>query len=87
MMNSQKGCLEKVREARHERVAQTSKVCTITHFFGEDVGRINFARDMFDGERLIVDPFSHRIFTKLNVAGGLRCHIMRPFDASFIIVV
>jgi hypothetical protein len=41
------------------------------HFFREDVRQINFAGDVFNRKGIVEDPFTDRIFPKLNVAGGL----------------
>ncbi len=62
-------------------------MCSIAHFFGKYIRRVDFARDMLDGERFVLNPFTNRILTKFDVTGSFGGHIMRPLDASIIVVV
>jgi hypothetical protein len=45
----------------HERIAEPSEVCTITHLFRKYVRGIAFAADMIDCENVIFDPFARHI--------------------------
>jgi len=62
-------------------------VCTITHLFGKYIRRVDFARDMLDGKRFVLNPFTNQIFTKLDVTGSFGGHIMQPLDPCIIVVV
>jgi hypothetical protein len=42
---------------------------------------------MFYSERFVLDPFTNRIFTKLDVTGRFGSHIMGPLDAGVVVVV
>ena len=87
MMEDQQGLLQKVGETTHERIPQPAKVCSIPHFFGEDISRINTSTDMEDIQSLILYPFTNRVYAELHVSDLFRIHVMRPLDASCIIVV
>jgi hypothetical protein len=78
---------EESREATHERISQPPKVCSIPHFFGEDVSGINTSTDMEDIQSFILYPFINRVFAELHVSDLFRSHDMRPLDASCVIVV
>jgi hypothetical protein len=62
-------------------------VGAIAHFFHENVNGVDLARDMTNLERFVLDPFADRVFTKFNVLGGFRSHIVCPFDARSIVFV
>jgi len=42
---------------------------------------------MLDGERFVLNPFTNRILMKFDVTGSFGGHIMRPLDASVIVIV
>ena len=58
----------------------------ITHFFGEDIGKISLPGDVFDRKRLVLNPLANRVFTKFNVASRLGGHIVRPSNTSLVVV-
>jgi hypothetical protein len=60
---------------------------TVPHFFSKDVGRVCLASNVLNRNRFVLNPFPDRIFTQINVASRLRSHVVRPLDASFIVVV
>jgi hypothetical protein len=45
----------------HERIAEPSEVCTITHLFCKYVRGIAFAADMINYDSAIFDPFARHI--------------------------
>ena len=60
---------------------------TVAHFFGEDVGRIDFTGNVLDCNCLVLDPFTSRVLAKLNVMCHLRCHVVAPPDTGVIVIV
>jgi hypothetical protein len=40
VMDGQNRCREEIRETGHERIAEPPEMCTIPHFFGEDIRHI-----------------------------------------------
>jgi hypothetical protein len=62
-------------------------MCAVTHFFGEYIWRIKFARDMLESNRFVFDPLTDRVFTKLDVTCGFWGHVVWPLDTSIIIIV
>jgi hypothetical protein len=71
MLKHQERTVEEIGQVRHERVPKPTKMSADAHFFREDVRQINFAGDVFNRKGIVEDPFTDRIFPKLNVAGGL----------------
>ena len=59
----------------------------VAHFFSEDICWINLARDMLNVDGPILNPFPNGVFTKFNVSGGFRRHIIQPLDACFVVIV
>ena len=64
-----------------------SKMGPITHFFCEDVRRIDFARDMLNGQDVVLNSFPIIYFLKLNVMGSFRCHVVRPYHAIVVVII
>jgi hypothetical protein len=87
MMCIQQSNIVEIRETTHERVMKAMKMDTIPHFFIKDVGRVCLAGNVLNRNCFVLNPFPNQIFTQLNVASRLRSHVVRPFDASFIVVV
>lgn len=42
---------------------------------------------MLNLECFILDPLTNRVVAKLDAMGCFRCHVVRPFDTSFIDIV
>ena len=42
---------------------------------------------MLNLECFILDPFTNIVVAKLNMTGCFRCHVVRPFDTSYIVIV
>ena len=58
----------------------------ITHFFCEDIRRIDFTRDMFDRQKLRLDPFSNRVLPKFDMPSSFRGHVVRPSDTGVVVI-
>ena len=59
----------------------------MAHFLGEDIGRITFAADMFDGDGPVCDPLTGGILSVLNMTITFGCQIVAPFYTCFVVVV
>ena len=73
--------------ARHERVMKAAGISAIAHFLGEDIGRITFAADMFNGYGPVCDPFMGGVLSVLDMAITFCCEIVAPFHTCFVVVV
>jgi hypothetical protein len=62
-------------------------VRTIAQFLNEDVGRIDFSRNMLNLESLVLHPFANGVLTKFYVMSSLRGHIVRPFHTCVIVIL
>jgi hypothetical protein len=71
----------------HERISEVSEVCTITHFFGENVCNICFPTGMQDGECAVSNPLPNNVFKLFDVVIAFGCHIVTPFNTCLVIVV
>jgi hypothetical protein len=87
MMCIQQRNIVEIRETTHERVTKVTKTDTVPHFFSKDVGKVCLAGNVLNRNCCVLNPFPNQIFTQLNVASRLRSHVVRPLDASFIVVV
>ncbi len=87
MMHGEDRVAQEGRKARHKRIAETAEVCAIAHFFCKNVRGIDLSSDMFHLESLILHPFSNGVVAEFDMAGSLRCHVVRQFDARLIVVV
>ncbi len=83
----QQSNIVEIRETAHERVTKATKMDTVPHFFSKDVGRVCLASNVLNRNCFVLNPFPNRIFMQLNVASRLRSHVVRPLDASFIVIV
>ncbi len=63
------------------------KISALAHFLGEDVHNVAFAADVGYGDSAIGNPLPGGVFSVLNVAIALGCHVVAPFDAGIIVVV
>jgi len=59
----------------------------ITHLLREDISRVDPPGDVENLQRGILNPFTDSIFSHLHVANLLSCHVMRPPNTCFIVVV
>ena len=63
------------------------EISAIAHFLGEDIGRITFAADMFDGDGSVCHPLTGGVFSVLDVSITFDCQIGAPFHTCFVVVV
>ncbi len=85
-----KGIVDTFQEcgsARHEGVPKTTEISAIVHFLGEDIGRITFAADMFNGDGPVCHPLTGGVFSVLDVSITFGRQIMAPFHTCFVVVV
>ncbi len=85
-----KGIVDSFQEcgsARHEGVPKATEISAITHFLGEDIGRITFAADMFDGNGPVCDPLTGGVLSVLDMAITFGREIVAPFHTCFVVVV
>jgi hypothetical protein len=78
---AQKGKKARQKESRRRRK------CAPSHFLCKDVRGIDLSSDMSNLKSFILHPFSNGVVTEFDMAGSLRCHVVRPLDARFIVVV
>ena len=64
-----------------------AEVSTIFHFFGKDVGGIDSAFNMGDGDGRILEPFADNVLTILHMAGRFVSHVVKPFDTGLVVIV
>ena len=64
-----------------------AEIRAIAHFLGEDIRRITFATDMFDGYSAVFHPFTCGVLSVLDMAITFRCEIVAPFDTCLIVIV
>ncbi len=67
VMEIQEGVIHKIRKTKHEKVSKAAEMGTVFHFLGEDIGGVDFPRNMDDIQSFVLYPFLNGIFTKLNV--------------------
>ncbi len=53
----------------------------------EDIRRIDFARHMFDQQKLGLDPLANRVFPKFNMMSCFRGHVVGPFNTRIVVIV
>ncbi len=70
-MNDEDGAMQKIRKTGHEGVPEMPEVCTVTHFFGEYVSRIDLPGNMLNVKSVVLDPLLNRVFVKLDVPCSL----------------
>ena len=63
------------------------EISAIAHFLGEDIGRITFAADMFDGNGSVCHPLTGGVFSVLDVSITFGRQIVAPFHTCFVVVV
>ncbi len=63
------------------------EICTIAHFFGENVGNICFPTDLQEGECAVSNPLPNSIFMLFNVVIAFGHHIVTPISTHLVIVV
>ncbi len=78
---------QKCRRARHEGVTKAAVICTIAHFLGEDIRRITFATDMFDGYSAVFHPLTCGVLSVLDMVINFRREIVTSFDTCLIVIV
>jgi hypothetical protein len=66
-MNSKDGVRQEIRETGHKGVSDVSEVRAIAHFLSEDVGQIDFARNMLNLENFVLHPFTNGVLAKFYV--------------------
>jgi hypothetical protein len=59
----------------------------IAHLLCEDISRVASTRDVEDLQRGILNPFTDGILPHLHVSNLLSCHVVRPLNARFVVVV
>jgi hypothetical protein len=85
-----KGIVDSFQEcgsARHEGVPKATEISAIAHFLGEDIGRITFAADMFDGNGPVCNPLTGGVLSVLDMVITVGCQIVAPFHTCFDVVV
>jgi hypothetical protein len=75
VMDSQNRIMKTVRETSHEGIPKLAEVSTIVNFFSKDVGGIDFASNIKNLWRVILDPFPNGVLKQFDVTSGLGCHI------------
>ena len=66
---------------------EATEIRAVAHFFGKDVGEVEFSADMRDGDGAVGDSFVFRIFSVFDVTIPFGGHVVTPFDASIVVVV
>ncbi len=52
VMEIQEGVIHEIRKTKHERVSEVAEMGSILHFLGEDIGGVDFPRNMDDIQSL-----------------------------------
>jgi len=59
----------------------------IAHLLREDISGVDPPGDVENFQRGILNPFTDSIFSHFHVANLHSCHVMRPLNTCFIVVV
>ncbi len=87
VMEIQEGLIHEIRKTKHERVSKAAGTGTVFHFLGEDIGGVDFPRNMDDIQSFVLYPFLNGIFMKLNVTSHFWGHNVQPLDTSIVVIV
>ena len=71
----------------HEGAAEDAKVCSITHFFGEDVDLVDGTRDVVEVNFLGLDPVVDDTVLQVDVAHALGGGALEPIDGALVVIV
>ena len=71
----------------HNHVAYCNEMRCIFIFFCKEVGKIDFAGDMVDIDKVRLNRFSDRVFSDLYVTQTFCCEIVWPTNTCSIIIV
>ncbi len=85
-----KGIVDTVQEcgsARHEGVPKATEISAIAHFLGEDIGRVTFAADIFDGDGPVCNPLTGGLLSVLDMVITFGRQIVAPFYTCFVVIV
>ena len=82
-----KDAFKVVAGTAQEGVVEATEIRAVAHFFGEDVGEVEFSADMRDGDGAAGDSFACRIFSVFDVTIPFGGHVVTLFDASVVVVV
>ena len=78
---------QECESARHEGVPKSTEISAIVHFLGEDIRRITYAADMFDGDGPVCDPLTGGVLSVLDMAITFGREIVSPFHTCFVVIV
>ncbi len=59
----------------------------ITHLLRDDISGVDPTGDVENLQRGILNPFTDSILTHLHVTNLLSCHVVRPLNTRFLVVV
>jgi len=71
---------------KHETVAKGKKMSLVFVFFSEQIGRVEFASDVGEGDIAIGDGFTDGVFTNIIMAEVFGGGSFRPIDAALVII-
>jgi hypothetical protein len=66
-MEIQEGVIHKIKKTKHERVSEAAEMGAVLHFLGEDIGGVDFPRNMENIQSFVLHPFPDGILMELNV--------------------
>ena len=79
--------LRKRSKRDHHAVAKGSEMGSVFHFFGENVARVDTARNMENLGSIILMTFSDLILAKVDMFDSFRGSRRRPVNTSLIVIV
>ena len=79
--------LHEVGTRYHHGIAKTAIVGSIFDFLGEEIARIDFARDVLNMDFLKKMGFTDAIFTEVHVFGTFVCDGGGPGNTGFVVIV
>ena len=56
-------------------------------FFGEDVGVVEAACDVFDFDEIVLNLFSNCVFMNSDLSYAFCTHVVRPLDTRCIVIM
>jgi hypothetical protein len=59
----------------------------IAHLLCEDISRVDPTWDVENLQRGILNPFTDGVLSHLHVTNLLSCHVVRPLNTRFVVVV